>query len=194
VLRLNIDLPELDLEGEKTLEECIYERKSVRKFSDRDIPLSKISQLLWSAQAYKNGNRTVPSAGATYPLEMYVHIKDKGLYYYNFGERILEQRIDEDISAELARKSLNQTFLHEAPVNIIICADYSRTCKRYGDRGRRYVHMEVGHSAQNVLLEVEALGLASVPIGAFKDRELKKLMKLSGELDVLYILPIGYPK
>jgi SagB-type dehydrogenase family enzyme len=191
---MSIELPEPDIEGKKSLEECIYGRKSHRSFSGKEIEFDKISQLLWCAQAYKDGNRTVPSAGGTYPLEIYVNLKNKGFFYYNFEERKLEPKISQDISAEMARKALNQDFIHAAPLNIIICADYTRTCNRYGERGKRYVHMEVGHCAQNILLEAEALGLVSVPIGAFRDTELKNLMNLSDNLDVLYILPIGYPK
>jgi SagB-type dehydrogenase family enzyme len=191
---MEIDLAKPRLEGKMSLEECIYYRESVRSFQGKEIELEKISQLLWGAQAIKNSNRTVPSAGATYPLEFYVNIKGKGVFYYNFKERVLEQEQEEDLSHELASDAFGQQFIAQAPLNIIICADYSRTCNRYGNRGRRYVHMEVGHCAQNIHLEAVSLGLASVPIGAFQDHEVKNTLNLPTPLDPLYIIPIGYAK
>lgn len=191
---MDIALKKPKLRSDVSLEECIYKRESVRKFRSKEIELEKVSQLLWSAQAIKGTNRTVPSAGATYPLEFYVIIKNKGVYYYDFKERVLEQKRDEDISQELASDAFGQQFIAQAPFVIIICADYARTCNRYGNRGRKYVHMEVGHCAQNIHLEAESLGLASVPIGAFQDREVKKTLDLPNNLDPLYIVPIGYPK
>jgi SagB-type dehydrogenase family enzyme len=189
---MNIELNQPRLKGSISLEECIYRRKSVRKFLNKEIELEKISQILWAAQAIKNSNRTVPSAGATYPLEFFVNIKQKGLFYYDFKKRILIQEMEKEISNELAMNALGQRFISQAPVNIIICVDYSRICKRYGDRGIRYAHIEVGHCAQNIHLEAISLGLGSVPIGAFQDNKVKNTLNLSKDLDPLYIIPIGY--
>ena len=192
---MNLNLPKPELKGNVSIEECIYNRESVRSFKDKEIELEKISQLLWSAQGKKGSKRTVPSAGATYPLEIYVVIKNKGIYYYNFESHSLETKFEgKDYGKALAEASLNQYFIHEASLNIIICAEFSRTCNRYGERGERYVLIEVGHSAQNVHLEAVALGLASVPIGAFNDKEVKNVLKLPKNFEPLYIIPIGYAK
>ncbi|MHA2121970.1 MAG: SagB/ThcOx family dehydrogenase [Promethearchaeota archaeon] len=191
---MKINLPEPVLKGNMSLEECISVRESVRTFKDEEIGIDQISQILWAAQGKKGQMRTVPSAGATYPLEIYVTLKDKGYFHYNINKHTLELITNEDITRRLVEASWNQKFIEEAYLNLLICADYSRTAQRYGERAARYVHMEVGHCAQNIHLEAVALGLASVPIGAFQDRDIKKVLDLPNNIDPLYIIPIGYPR
>ncbi|MFX1426328.1 MAG: SagB/ThcOx family dehydrogenase [Promethearchaeota archaeon] len=191
---MELQLPKPTLEGSKSLEECIYKRESVRNYSNKKIRIELISQLLWATQGKKGQKRTVPSAGATYPLEIYAIIKEEGFFHYNLVKHSLELITDNDISNDLVKESWNQRFIKEAFLNIIICADYSRTTQRYGERGVRYVHIEVGHCAQNIHLEAVALGLASVPIGAFQDNGVKRVMNLPKNIDPLYIIPIGYPR
>ncbi len=70
----------------------------------------------------------------------------------------------------------------------------SRTTGKYGGRATRYVHIEVGHAAQNVLLQATASGLAAAPVGAFDDRGVKVLLALPREADPLYLLPVGRPR
>ncbi|MFX0003923.1 MAG: SagB/ThcOx family dehydrogenase, partial [Candidatus Hermodarchaeota archaeon] len=187
-------LPKPELIGKKSLEECIYKRESVRNFSTKAIEIEKISQILWATQGKKGDKRTVPSAGATYPLEIFTIVKDQGYFNYNVNKHVLKLITEEDLSMKLARASLDQYFIAEAYLNIIICAEYTRTTWRYGQRGIRYVFIEVGHCAQNIHLEAVALGLASVPIGAFEDDEVKKVLKLPKKIEPLYIVPVGYPK
>ncbi len=191
---MELILPEPVLKGTMSLEECILERESVRAFKAEKIGLEQISQILWAAQGKKGQKRTVPSAGATYPLEIYATLKDRGYFHYKINEHALELITNEDITQQLTEASWDQKFIEEACLNILICVDYSRTAKRYGERAARYVHMEVGHCAQNVHLEAVALGLASVPIGAFQDRQVKKVLDLPKNIEPLYIIPIGYPK
>ncbi len=191
---MDIRLPKPILKGIKSLEECIYERESVRSYKDKVIEIEKISQILWATQGKKGDKRTVPSAGATYPLEIYVTLKDKGFLRYNIKKHALELITEEDLSSKLARASLDQHFIAEAYMNIIICAVFSRTTGGYGQRGVRYVFIEVGHCAQNIHLEAVALGLASVPIGAFEDDQVKKVLELPKKIEPLYIIPIGYGK
>jgi len=194
VIFLSIELTEPRLKGSKSLEECIFERVSVRSFKDKEIEIEKISQILWAGQGKKGYKKTVPSAGATYPLELYVTIKGKGFFHYNSNKNLLELKKDGDFGKDLAQASLDQMFIYEAPINIIICADFNRTCDHYGKRGERYVYMEIGHCAQNIELEAVALGLASVPIGAFHDEYVKKVLDLPKSFEPLYIIPIGYQK
>ncbi len=190
---MNVPLPEIKPNTNSTLESSILNRKSVRRFLDKEIEIEKVSLILWSAQGKRENKRMVPSAGATYPLEIYVNLKNKGFYRYNFNKHLLELVSEKDLSYDLAIASLNQMFIAEAPLNVIICADYDRTCNRYGERGVRYVHIEIGHCAQNVHLITTSLGLVSVPIGAFKDDSVKKLLNLPKKFEPLYIIPIGYP-
>jgi len=187
-------LPEPKLKGERSLEECIIERESVRNFKDKEIEIEKISQILWAGQGKKGWKKTVPSAGGTYPLELFVVLKGKGIFHYDAGKNILKSLKEGDFGKDLANASLGQMFIHEAPMNVIICAEYDRTCGSYGERGVRYVYMEIGHCAQNMELEAVALGLGSVPVGAFYDDEVKKVLSLPQNIEPVYIIPIGYPK
>ena len=191
---MSIILPKPRLKGEKSIEECIFERESVRSFKDKGIEIEKISQILWSAQGKRGYKRTVPSAGATYPLELYIILKSKGFYHYNLENHTLELITEEDLSRILARACWDQNFIAEAYLNIIICAKFSRTTQGYGQRGVRYVFIEVGHCAQNVHLEAVSLGLGSVPIGAFEDKRVTDVLNLPKDIEPLYIIPIGYPK
>ena len=191
---MEIQLHKPILEGKKSLEECIFERESIRRFKDKEIELETISHILWSTQGKTGFKRTVPSAGATYPLEIYVSLKNQGLFYYDLEKHKLVQLTEGDLGRELAAASFQQNFIYEASLNIIICAIFSRTCNRYGDRGAKYVLIEVGHCAQNIHLQAVALDLGSVPIGAFDDREVKQVLNLPKNVEPLYIIPIGYPK
>lgn len=191
---MELKLPNPNLKGEKSLEECIYERESVRSYKDKEIEIEKISQILWAAQGKKGHKRTVPSAGATFPLEIYITLKDKGFFHYNFEKHVLELITSEDLSKKLAQASWDQNFIAEAYLNVIICAIFERTTQRYGQRGIRYVYMEVGHCAQNIHLEAVTLGLSSVPIGAYEDNRVKDVLDLKKKIEPLYIIPVGYPK
>jgi len=191
---LDIKLPDPKLKGDKSLEECIFERESVREFKDTEIEIEKISQILWAGQGEKGYKKTVPSAGATYPLELYVIIKGKGIFHYDSDRNLLKLTKEGEFGKDLAFASLDQMFIYEAPINIVICADFNRTCNHYGKRGERYVYMEAGHCGQNIHLEAVALGLDSVPIGAFYDEQVKKVLDLPKKLDPLYIITVGYKK
>ncbi|MFQ6108499.1 MAG: SagB/ThcOx family dehydrogenase [Candidatus Aminicenantales bacterium] len=191
---MEIKLSEPRFKGTRSLEECILERKSVRSFEDRDLEKEKISQILWAGQGQTNGKKTVPSAGATYPLELYAVLKRKGVFHYQPEKNILECVREGDFGRELAEASLYQMFIHQASLNVIICADFERTCQHYGRRGERYVYIEIGHCAQNIHLEAVALGLASVPVGAFYDEEVKRILNLPQNIDPVYIIPVGYKK
>lgn len=191
---MEIKLPNPKLIGDKSLEECIYERESVRSYKEKEVEIEKISQILWATQGKKGSKRTVPSAGATYPLEIYVTLKEKGYFYYNYNNHTLKLITDNDLSKKLTEASWDQHFIAEAYLNVIICAIFERTTQRYGERGVRYVYIEVGHCAQNVHLEAVALGLCSVPIGAFEDDKVKGVLELKKQIEPLYIIPIGYPK
>jgi len=195
---LDIQLPKPKYEGDMSLEETIFKRKSIRSFLDKEIEIEKISQLLWVAQGKNISKRTVPSAGAIYPLVIYVFLKYRGLYYYDFRKSLLKMEIKEEANEnflkQLALYSLSQNFIYEAPLNIIICVDFPKIISGYGERGSRYALIEVGHCAQNVHLEAVSLGLGSVPIGAFRDKKISQLMKLPENLDPIYLIPIGYAK
>ena len=174
---------------------AIEQRRSIRAFTDDPIPDADILQMLWAAQGITledAGFRAAPSAGALYPLETYVATAE-GVRRYNPRLHELEDAGDSDIRGPLAVASLGQMFIAQAPAVFVINAVYSRTEARYGDRGRRYVHMEVGHAAQNLSLMAVHQGRGSVMIGAFIDADVKRLLGSPAEEDPLYIIPVGTP-
>ena len=199
---LQIHLPPPGQTG-MLLEEAIARRRSIRRFSPQPISLLQLSQLLWAAQGITNASlkfRTVPSAGATYPLEFIVvcgrkcvEETDDGIYHYNIDSHSLTRHNYGDVRFKLAGAALDQKMISQAPVDIVICALYERTSLHYGKRGERYVHIEVGHAAQNIYLEATALGLATVAIGAFHDEQVREMLRLDEPYQPLYIMPIGRP-
>jgi len=190
-----IKLPSPITKGTVSLEETLRKRRSKRNFKDKNLTLEQISQLLWAAQGVTDsrGYRTAPSAGALYPLEVYI-VKSDGVFHYEPLDHKLTTVVSEDRRKNLALAALGQSFIAEAPLDIIIAAVYGRTKIRYGGRTERYVHMEAGHAAQNIHLEAVALGLGSVPIGAFWDDRVAKALDLPAEHKPLYIIPVGYSK
>ena len=195
---LIFDLPDPRFSGDMSLEEAVLRRRSIREYSTDPMNLSQISQLLWAAQGItaEDGRRTAPSAGALYPLEIYLAVKNvenllPGVYLYEPQGHKLTMIIEGDLSDSLSKAALGQSPVKNAAVNLIISAFYERTTVKYGDRGIRYVHLEVGHSAQNVCLQATALGLGVVTIGAFHDDQVKNLLKMDEKETPLYILSVG---
>jgi len=197
-----ISLPAPRLKGEMSLEEAILKRRSRRDFGDSPLTLGEISQILWAAQGItdKTGLRAAPSAGALYPLDLYLVVGKQGVaglgegvYHYLPQSHSLEPTLEGDVRQTLARLSAGQMFIAEAPLSLLVTAEYERTTKKYGDRGVRYVHMEAGHVGQNVYLQAEALGLGTVTIGAFQDEEISQALDLPSGHRPLYVMPIGQP-
>jgi len=191
-----IKLPDPVTRGKISLEETLSKRKSVREYTREPLNKKEISQLLWAAQGitHEGWKRTAPSAGATYPLEIYLVVNraerlEPGLYHYLPSEHTLELKKSGKFGKKLAEAALNQEMIEKAPLDIVITALYQRTTSRYGDRGRRYVYMEAGHVGENIYLQAEALGLGTVAVGAFYDDRVKRLMGIDEE--VLYIMPVG---
>lgn len=193
-------LPPPRKRGEMSLEEAIARRRSVRRYKRESLSLSQLSQILWAAQGITDaeGLRAAPSAGATYPLEVFVLIGgdgveglEAGIYHYNVENHSLHLHKGGDLREELSIAALDEEFIAEAPVDIVICALYERTSWQYGRRAERYVHMEVGHVGENIHLQAAALGLAVVMVGAFHDEEVSRVMDLDKEVKPLYIIPLG---
>lgn len=181
-----------------SVEEAIAKRRSERSFHDSPLAKEQLFQILWAAQGITgDGKRSAPSAGATYPLEIYAVVGkveglEAGVYRYVPKNHSLEPHLSGDRRKELAVASLGQSFIADAPLVIVITAEYERTTKKYGERGIRYVHIEVGHVGQNIYLQAESLGLGTVAVGAFYDDEVSRVLNLPGNHAPLYIMPIGY--
>lgn len=191
-----VSLPKPNLKGAISLEEAIYKRRSKRSYTDNELTIEEIGQLLWSVQGItdeRRGFRSAPSAGALYPLEVYL-VSSDGFYLYLPEAHKLKRISSEDLRRPLARAALRQGCVAEAPIDIVICAVYKRITSKYGERGIQYTHIEVGHAAQNLHLEAVALGLGSVPIGAFSDEAVKKALNLPKDHEPIYIIPVGHIK
>jgi SagB-type dehydrogenase family enzyme len=201
MLPQTIKLPEPKLKGDISLEQALSERRSVRDFSESALTLEEVSQLLWAAQGITSewGGRTAPSAGGLYPLEVYLVAGNveglaAGSYRYHPEGHELAKVKDGDLRERLAEASLEQTWVKEAAINIIISAVYERTTGKYGERGIRYVPMEAGHSAQNNYLQATALNLGTVTIGAFHDDLVKEVAGMPENEAPLYVIPVGRKK
>ncbi len=191
-----IALPAPETTGTMSVEEAISKRRSVRSFQDRELSLAEVSQLAWAAQgitAPTRGLRAAPSAGALYPLELYL-VKSDGAYHYVPAGHKLVKVASEDLRGSLCAAALGQSSVREAAMDVVIAAVFERTTGKYGERAAMYVHTEAGHVAENIHLQAVALGLGSVPIGAFNPQQISNLLALPTDQVPIYLIPVGYPR
>ena len=193
-----INLPEPHLESDYSIEQAIHNRRSVREFSNKPLSLAEVSQLLWSAQGVTDdkGLRSAPSAGALYPLTLYLVVGNvkglkPGIYQYAPDGHQLRKMKNGDSRKDVARAALQQYWIQESAAVLIFSAIEKRTTRKYGQRGIRYIHIEVGHSAQNLFLQAQSLGLAAAVVGAFDDSRIETIMNLPTEEQLLYLMPLG---
>ncbi len=188
-------LPPAVLKGSMSLEETIARRRSVRRFADAPLSAEQIGRLCWAGQGItdtQRGLRASPSAGATYPLDLYV-VTATGVDHYQPEQHALRRHLTGDLRSAIRGTALNQAVVGEAPICLVIAATPERAARRYGQRAMRYCLLEAGHVAQNVLLQATTLGLAGVPVGAFEEAKTAEVLKLPPGTEVLYLLPIGRP-
>jgi SagB-type dehydrogenase family enzyme len=193
-----IALPEPAYDSETSLEEAILQRRSVREYEQGTLTLAELGQLLWAAQGITDadGKRSAPSAGALYPLEIYIVVGNvegvsTGVYKYRPESHGLVKISDGDQREALCGAALNQSSVNQGAIDIVITAVYERVTGKYGERGVRYTHLEAGHAAQNVCLQAVALKLGTVTIGAFEDDAVKEILGAADDEEPLYILPVG---
>ena len=197
----SMDLPEPRLEGDVPVERALAARRSVREYRNVPLELTDLAQLVWAAQGVTDpaGYRTSPSAGALYPLELYVVAGEvvgleAGVYRYVPTGHRLVRHAGGDARGAVARAALLQGWIADAPAILALVGVAERSAGKYGDRAPRYVHMEVGHAAQNVYLQAEALGLGTCMVGAFVDGQLKRVLALPEAAAPLALLPVGKPR
>lgn len=198
VKEARIKLLEPRIESDVSVEEALSARRSIRDYSGEPLTLQEVSQLLWAAQGITDarGFRTAPSAGALYPLEVYIvvgYVEDlsEGVYKYKPDGHEIDKILDGDKRSELAKAALGQACVKEAAMDVVITAAYDRTTAKYGERGTRYVLLEAGHAAQNLCLQATAMDLGLVTVGAFYDDQVEEVLNLPEEEQPLYIIPIG---
>ena len=193
-----LKLPEPHRQGELSVEEALQKRRSIREYAPGPLKLEDVAQILWAAQGFNDpdGYRTAPSAGALYPLEVFLVAGDvselpSGVYRYRPRQHDLVLVKSGDMRAPLFSASLRQECVRDAPAVLAIAGVYERTARKYGKRARRYVQMEVGHAAQNVYLQAAASGLATVIVGAFDDGDVQKVLGLQKDHEPLALMPLG---
>ncbi len=197
-----VELPKPRTRGSLSVEEALARRRSVRDFAaNTPVTLEEVSQLLWAAQGTTSpdGKRTAPSAGALYPIEIYLVAARvegllPGLYRYETRRHRLVRIAAGDRRKELAAAALDQESVREAPAALVIAAVEKRTAKKYGSRAERYVKVEAGCVAENVALQAAASGLGTVVVGAFDDARLSAAAALAPGEQPLLVMPFGKPR
>ena len=194
-----IKLPAPCYDSKVSLEKALYKRRSIRNYSDEPLSTSDISQILWSAQGITKkagGLRTAPSAGALYPIEIYIAVCNvkgltQGVYKYNPQQHTIIKILEGDKRVELSNAALKQNCIRRGAVNIIIVGIFKRTAAKYGKRSGKYLLMECGAVSQNIYLQSYALNLGTVFVGAFNDESLRSILKMPEDEYPLGIMPIG---
>ena len=198
-----IHLPTPARTGGMSLADALAGRRTIRSFASHPLSQAQLSHLLWACYGVsdsRSGARTAPSAGALYPLDCYLVVGahgveglEAGVFHYLPLEHSLEATAQGDKRREVAQASLSQLWMAEAPIMVIIAAEYERTTGRYRERGQRYVLMEVGHVGENLFLQSVAIGLGAGIIGAFDDEAVNRALQLPDRHEPLLIVPVGYP-
>ncbi|MDH4197174.1 MAG: SagB/ThcOx family dehydrogenase [Candidatus Aminicenantes bacterium] len=208
-----IKLPAPRHESGTSVEKAINLRRSIRGYADDPLSISEISQLLWAAQGFtqerkepprmwnpkyewQGGLRTAPSAGALYPMEIYLLAGNveglaKGVYKFVPKDHSLKKITAVDKRTDLCNAALKQGSIEKAAAVIVMAGVYERTSFKYGERAERYVHIEVGSIAENVYLQGMTLGIGTVIIGAFADKDVKNVLQLPEDENPLAIMPLG---
>ena len=208
-----IQLPAPQPDSQTSVEKAITMRRSVRDYVESPLSISEISQILWAAQGFtqerkepprmwnpkyewQGGMRTAPSAGALYPMEIYLlsgNIEGlaKGVYKFIPKNHSLRKMMSGDKRTDLCNVALKQAAIEKAAAVIVMAGVYERTSYKYGERAERYVHIEVGSIAENVYLQGTTLGIGTVIIGAFQDAEVKSVLQLPEDEHPLVIMPLG---
>jgi len=185
------------------IEDVMLRRRSVREYLMKPLSLEEAALLCWSAQGISEvgeGLRTSPSAGARYPITLYLVVGEggveglrEGIYRYIVERHSLYLHKEGDFRKELSDAALDQEHVARAPLTLTFAVDFRKTTSRYGDRGYRYVWIDVGHAAQNVYLAATALGLGTVGVGAFKDEKVTEILSLNRGVHPAYLMPVGHP-
>ena len=184
------------IRSEMTLDEAILKRRSIRSFAPEPLSRDQLLALAWAGQGItepSRGLRTAPSAGALYPLELYF-VTPEGVVHYIPSRHFLEPYLEGDLRAALSKAALGQTSVAKAAVTVVFAAVVERTAVKYKGRAERYVLIEIGHAAQNILLKAVSMGLCAVPVGAFEDDQIAAVLKLPQGYHPYYLLCVGYPE
>ncbi|MFC1926313.1 SagB/ThcOx family dehydrogenase [Chloroflexota bacterium] len=195
-----IELPQVVRRGNLSLEQAIEQRRSLRRFSGESISQEDLSYILFYSNGVtdrRHGRRAAPSAGATYPIEVYTVVNnidglDRGIYHYSLPDHALELVREGDFRQEMVQASMGQKMMAQASVVLMMTAIIRRTERIYGERASRYVVLDAGHIAQNTYLMAASMGLGACAVGAFYDDDFNRLLGVNGKSEsVLYMMAVG---
>ncbi|MDP8256088.1 MAG: SagB/ThcOx family dehydrogenase [Candidatus Alcyoniella australis] len=199
----HVKLPPPEQDGGPPLWNVIRSRRSERDFDqERTISAGQVSTVLWAAQGITEhlGSfplRSVPSAGALYPVETYIALGnvssiDPGIYHLDLLGWRLERLSRGDPRPALARAALDQEMVLRAAATLVMSTIIDRSKWKYGERAYRYMYLDAGHIGQNVALAAKALGMGSCAVGAFFDDEVDAVFGLDGEQETaIYLTCFG---
>jgi SagB-type dehydrogenase family enzyme len=183
-----------------TVEQAIVNRRSHRDFSGQAMLLAELSHLLLYSSGIidqRHGSRAAPSAGATYPIEVYALVNNveglaKGIYHYLIPSHELELTREGDLSHDLSHAALGEKMIRYANVVLVLSAVFQRIQQRYRERAQRYIFFEAGHIAQNAYLVATSMGLGACAIGAFYDDKVNRLLEFNTkDASALYLVAVG---
>jgi SagB-type dehydrogenase family enzyme len=189
-----IELPKPDLSAGIPLNQALAGRRTPvpRAFLPTPLTKAELSQILWAANGLTGPEerRTAPSAANQHYVHIFVTSAEGFFEYLPVGHQ-LQKISGEDLRAKFS----NQQAVTQAPTVLLLVGDYERAAVRYpGEKGPRFIALEGGHIAQNVLLEASALGLGAVPVGGFEPKDVNKAASLPAQQSSIYLLTIGHPK
>jgi SagB-type dehydrogenase family enzyme len=193
-----IKLPEPRTDGGISVEKALQERRSIRSFGDQPLALAEVSQLLWAAQGITDdkGHRTAPSAMEAYPLQIYLLASNvtglpSGVYHYlPEGHNLIAMQksgLDDLYSSSAGQEA----WIKGAPAIFIITSVFERLNRMMGKDSSRFVYVEAGTAAENLLLEVVSLGLASTYTAGFDANRTEELLGLPSGEKIIGVLPVG---
>ncbi|QAT17467.1 nitroreductase [Candidatus Velamenicoccus archaeovorus] len=187
-----IELPPPQTDGGMPLMQALKERQSRRAFSDRELSLQTLSDLLWAAAGVNRpdtGGRTAPTAMNKQEIDIYVALKD-GLFLYDAKNNLLVSVLSQDVRAMTGE----QSFVKDAPVDLIFVADHQKMEGMTGEQKDFYGATDTGFISENVYLFCASAGLATVVRGWFNKLTLTKTMKLRPSQTIVLAQTVGYPR
>ena len=198
--KIKLNFPNIPIKN--FFDDLLIKRKSIRDFSNKTLIVEELSYLLWAStgiqrKEYGFEYRTAPSAGALYPIETYLVVNNvenipKGIYHYLIKEHYLEELKLGDFSIESAKAALDQNMCKTAGVIFIWTAIFNRSKCKYGQRAYRYIYLDAGHIAQNLVLASTNLNLGSCPIAALFDDDVNNIVGVDGlKESVIYMCAVG---
>jgi SagB-type dehydrogenase family enzyme len=201
-----IPLPTPPAALSRPIGEVLLSRVTARTLKRVPLGLEQIGAILHYSYGLTRDNkdtvfprpfRVVPSGGALYPLEIFLHSSngnelEAGLYHYDPLRNSLRLLVDGDMSRKISEAMVQREVAMDISMTVFITAMFERSTFKYGNRGYRFVFLEAGHVAQNMNLTATALGLGCVNIGGFFDADIDALLGLDGLThSTIYMQGIG---